>query len=79
MAITAAQIQGKQLSLELRNIAVKVNAGTATAAEIQQTNISMAEKALLAATLAGTATRQQIEGALVDQPLKDVCLAIRGV
>lgn len=79
MAITAAQIQGKQMSQQLRDLAVKVNAGTATATEIGETNISLDEKALLKITLAGTATRVQIEGAEVDQPLKDVCLAIRGV
>lgn len=79
MAITAAQIQGKQLPLELRNLAVKVNAGTATAIEIAETNISIAEKALLEGVRAGTISRQDIMASKVDLPLKEIALAIRGV
>lgn len=78
-ALGSLQIQGIAADKPVRDLLVKLNAGTASALDISGAQISLGEKAICRALLDGTATRAGIEAQAVSLPIKAIALAIAKV
>ena len=72
---TAKDIAASLMSPELKLVAGKILAGTATALDISGANIDLAEKTALMSAFDGSATEEAIHGAAINPVLKSAILA----